>query len=197
MTLAEMVQEVYAITKRSDMVTQTDSAIRMATLRAHQLDFWQRDLREEIVDFLTPAYAITWNPKTAYPRFRAVNYIVKVQHPSDEIYGKPLENHSPIGSYDSYGIQKQNVWYMAGAAIRLNFSEQVRKVAAGFYQHPDIAAPAYSSWIADDYPWAIIERAAAKILTQTGNTDLAVSATQRANEQDALLKISNVQDIGY
>lgn len=197
MNLTEITTEVYALTKRPDLVAQTEAAIRMATLRAHHLDFWQRDLREEIVDFTTPAFTVSWAYKTAYPRFRSVNYIVKAEHPSNEPYGAPLKNVTPLGVYDEYDAQKQNVWYMAGTVINLRFSEQVRKIAIGFYQHPNIVAPDYESWIADDYPWVIIQRAAERVLSGIGFEDLARYAAVEAAAQEALLKISNVQDEGY
>lgn len=196
-SFTEIRDEVYALTKRSDLVAQTESAIRMATLRAHHLDFWSRDLREEVVDFTTPAFTVTWSYKVAYPRFRSVNYIVKAQHPSNEPYGSPLENITPLSGYDDYQLQKQNVWYIAGTSMRLSFSEQVRKILIGFYQHPDIVAPAYVSWIADDYPWVIIQRAAERVLSSIGFEDLARYAAAEAAAQEALLKIGNVQDVGY
>lgn len=86
---------------------------------------------------------------------------------------------------------------MAGTTLKLNFSEQVRKIAIGFYEHPNIVSPNYVSWIADDYPWAIIQRAAERVLSSIGFDDLARYAAGEAAAQEALLKISNVQDVGY
>jgi hypothetical protein len=197
MNLTEILTEVYALTKRPDLVTQSTAAVRAVTLRAHHLDFWARDLREEIVDFSTAAFTRTWAYKVAYPRFRAVNYIIKCQHPSNEPYGKPLVNRPPLASFDDYGIAMRDVWYMAGTNIQISFTEEVRKIAIGFYQHPNIDAPNYESWIADDFPWLIINRAAARILSSIGHDDLAAAAKSDAMEQEALLRLSNTQDEGY
>ena len=44
MTFAEILEEVYLITNRRDLEAQTKSAIKKATLKAHQSDFYYRDL---------------------------------------------------------------------------------------------------------------------------------------------------------
>jgi len=52
-TFAELVADVYIATNRPDLVTQTALAVKVATLKAHQTDFYPKDIFET---------GIQWNP---------------------------------------------------------------------------------------------------------------------------------------
>ena len=45
MTLAELIAEAYTLTARPDLVAETASAIRKATLKMHSVDYFYRDLQ--------------------------------------------------------------------------------------------------------------------------------------------------------
>jgi len=45
MSLAQLSTDVIALTKRPDLVAETTLAVKMATLKAHNSDYYPRDLR--------------------------------------------------------------------------------------------------------------------------------------------------------
>ncbi len=56
MTYDELVTEVYALTKRPDLVAETASLIKAATLKAHHTDFYSKDLFETSVTWPAPSF---------------------------------------------------------------------------------------------------------------------------------------------
>ena len=53
MTFDELVEEVFLITARRDLVAETNSAVKAATLKAHKSDFYSKDIFETGVEFDT------------------------------------------------------------------------------------------------------------------------------------------------
>ena len=51
MTLEELQNEVILLTSRPDLVDRTLQAVKSATLKMHQREFWRRDLREVGIQF--------------------------------------------------------------------------------------------------------------------------------------------------
>jgi hypothetical protein len=91
---------------------------------------------------------------------------------------KPLEVLDPTDLMDDYHQEKVDVCYQAGNTIFIKSSTPLSEFVVGFYQYPLIDAQneykGYTSWIAQEYPWAIIFDAAAAIYSKIGQTDSAV-----------------------
>ena len=77
MTLTELQDEVYTITKRPDLIAETLLAVRQSTLALHQSDFFWRDLAETGISFTTAAYLQEIEYRSILPRFRAIKYLRK------------------------------------------------------------------------------------------------------------------------
>jgi hypothetical protein len=77
MTLDELQQEVFVITKRPDLAAETLLAVRQATLSRHQLDFWAKDILETGLNFGAPAFhqELVW--RSVIPRFRTAKWLRK------------------------------------------------------------------------------------------------------------------------
>jgi hypothetical protein len=58
----------------------------------------------------------------------------------------------------------------------------------GCYLHPDITEESYSSWIADEHPYAIISDAAATVFKMIGFDEQAAYQKQNVTEQIAMLR---------
>ena len=56
MTLNELIAEVYTITNRPDLVAQTLMAVRSATLKLHQSDYYYKDIFETGFQFTSAEY---------------------------------------------------------------------------------------------------------------------------------------------
>jgi hypothetical protein len=88
----------------------------------------------------------------------------------------------PDNIFDIFGYQKNDVCYLAGASILIKSSTPLNWGLIGFYQRPlpdaftednGVSYPRYVSWIANDYPYAIVYDAAASILNSIGMLDAA------------------------
>jgi hypothetical protein len=196
MTLTELQNEVYLITNRPDMAGRTLSAIRAATLRLHQMDFFAKDLFETGVVFSTPAYLQQLEYRPIVPRWRALKYIRKTD--SNQADNLPfLTVVTPELIVDAYGSNRSDICYMGSEVINIRSSTELQYILLGCYVNPAITETGYSSWIATEFPFAIVYEAAAEVFKSVGKTEEFAAHRQMAQEQRQLILISNIQQVGY
>lgn len=196
MNFTELVAEVIQITKRPDLATATESAVKAATLKAHQSDYFFNDLIEVAVEFDEPRFIQTFDPKQVVPRFRQAKYI-RIWEGDVNGYAKEFLEHIQIeAALDNYGHIRTNVFYMAGAFLQIRGTQPVEKVLFGAYQHP-LVTPSenLNSWIADEYPWAIVYEAARTIFLQVGYQEQSRAMQALVGEQYSVLGLSNVDSV--
>lgn len=196
MTLSELYAEVYSLTQRPDKVAETVSAVKAATLKAHQSDFYYKDIFEVGIAFDTSEYAQNLDYRAAQPRWRALKYLRKYDY-VNETPRKLLDILLPDQVFDRYGTQKQDICYVAGAFVQINSSSQEQYYLLGCYLNPDINSFSYTSWIAQDHPYAIVYDAVATIFKSTGKDNESTLYRTLVAEQIMMVKLSNVQAIGY
>jgi hypothetical protein len=196
MILAELVQEVYNLTGRPDRVAETLSAVKAATLKAHQSDFYYKDLKEVVVAFDSADYIQALDYKAVLPLWRAVKYFRKYDYANDTP-GKVLTLVEPANVFDKYTLQKQDIYYVAGAYVQINSSTQEQYYIIGYYSNPDITQAGYTSWVATDHPFCIIYDAAATIFKSIGKDDESANFRNLYAEQISQLRLSNIQANGY
>lgn len=199
MTLNELQAEVISLTRRPDLAALTLSAVKAATLKMHQADFYSKDIYETGVAFDSAAVLQSLEYKTLFPRWRALKYIRKVDATATPpvAFGPALEVISPEAILDSYLIQKSDVVYEAGQVLEIRLSSPHQYFVVGRYDHPNVTTDAYSSWIAQDYPYGIVYDAAATVFKSIGFSEMEASMRTLVAEQIALIKISNIQAVGY
>lgn len=183
---ADLVDEVYGITLRPDLVTQTKSAVRAATLTAHHLDYFPKDLFEQGLQFTTPDFVQSLNYKELIPNWRAFKYLRKYDasvQVGQDLTPKFFELITPEVALDNYGLVRQDTCYLAGETIEIRSTTKDTYMLLGCYVHPTVVEARYSSWIANEYPYAIIYAAAAIIFAQIGYEEQAGSTQQLANLQ--------------
>lgn len=179
MIYSEIRDAVYALTNRPDLVTETALAIQRATVKLHSADFWPRDLTLAAVTL----GAASFNPQiiaaTSLPRLRAINYITArdplsgFAFPTSE---KHYEHITPEALLDEYLTQKKDVWFQSGSTVQILSSTSESQFFVGYYAQPVVSPAAdgtYSSWIATEVPYAIINEAAAVILRSVGHAELS------------------------
>lgn len=193
MTLAELITEVYTLTGRPDLVAETSAAIRKATLKMHSLDFFYRDLQEEIIGFTTVAFKQQYDLAINIPSYRAIKYVRRWNAvPTGlENYFTKLE---PDAVLDSYGREATNIWYVAGSMLNIKGKETIENLVIGYYKHPNVATSSYSSWIAIEQPFAIIEEACANIFQMIGHAEMA-RKYELLSSQNAVLLRQNYLDV--
>jgi hypothetical protein len=196
MNLAELQAAVIALTNRPDLTALTLSAVQSATLKAHQSDYFPRDIYETGLSFFQPEYEHDFEVFTFIPRFRAVKY-ARVYDNANSTPGVFFELIDPANVLDSYNTARTNVMYLGGTEIHFKALAQFQYMLFGCYLNPDIASGTFTSWIADYHFDAIVYEAAAIIFRSTGNLEKFRSMRELVSEQYQLLKINNVLAAGF
>jgi hypothetical protein len=196
MTLNELIAEVYTITNRPDLVAQTLTAVRSATLKLHQSDYYYKDLRETGVSFVSALYVQQLEYRPLFPKWRALKYVRKTDAAGTDT-GAFLELVVPENVLDNYKQNRNDICYVAGEVIQIRSSTQLQYIILGRYDSPDITQSGYSSWIALDHPYAIVFEAASTVFKMIGDTDQFAAYTQLAGMQLVELRNSNILAAGY
>lgn len=196
MTLSELIQEVYTLTGRPDLVNETAAAIRAATLKAHQSDYYYKDIFESGIAFSTAAFVQNLDYRALIANWKSLKYLRKYDITSG-VPGKELTIVLPENIFDEYSIQKDDICYGAGAFIQINSSTQEQYYLMGCYLNPIITPAGYSSWVALDHPYYIIFDAAATVFKTIGKDDEATTYRALVMEQLAELKTANILVNGF
>lgn len=196
MTLSELIAEVYTLTNRPDLVAQTLSAVRAATLKIHQSDYYYKDLFETGISFTSAAYLQQIEFRNLAPRWRAFKYLRKTDVTGTQ-QGALIELIQPEVALDSYGVNRADVCYVAGDVIQVRSSTQLQYALLGRYDNPNITELGYNSWVALDHPYAIVFEAASTVFKMIGDTDQFAAYSQLSGIQMAEVRMSNIQAQGY
>lgn len=176
-TFVEMQAAVIAQTKRPELVTLTDSAIRMATLRAHQVDFFSRD-QASVPILYTPLVSnqIYVDYATIYaglPLLRTPDFMQSV----DQATLLPTENLEFVVDYkyfwDEYNELRQSIFTLVGSTLRARTISNTGRFDLYYYKNPDVSTGLYSSWIADLYKEELAMWAAAIVWMRSGFQEIA------------------------
>lgn len=184
-TFAELVSDVHTITNRPDLVTETKLAVRVATLKAHQSDFFPKDMYEVGIQWPTPDYIQSIEYRALIPRWRAFKYLRKYTNNTPGVLFTLL---TPEQVLDRYGLQKSDICYIAGEMLEIKSSSQDTNMILACYINPVLDENAFSSWIALDHPYAIVYEAARTVFKQIGFDEQATQIRQEVMEQYQILK---------
>lgn len=195
-TLAELCDDVYTITNRPDLVAETQLAVRAATLKIHQSDFYFRDLFETGIQFDSAEYIQQLDIVTIVPNFRSLSYLRQYDS-AGAAAGLFFEILSPGQLLDSYGLERVNIAYAAGRVLNIKAASQIQYALLGVYVNPTVTAGGYSSWVADMYPFAIVFEAVRNLFKQIGYDEQASMYEKLAFEQLVLVKSANIEARGY
>jgi len=195
---AQLITDVGILTNRPDLTAEIGLAVRKATIKAHQADFWLGDL-QVVPQYALPAptvdtaqitsrYTINLVDSVNFPRLRKVAYIRPYVAPNGTVaaasgwetlvanYGVPngARNYSEKSAaliMDSYGVESTNYWYQAGMQVLLRINAPIAYVVIGYYNTPDVTEVNYNSWIAAQFPHLIVEEAASQVFRMIGKLD--------------------------
>lgn len=187
MNQTQMVQEVLGIISRPDQMDVVTSMVRASILKAHQRDYYYKDLVERGVKFTFPGFIQNFNPKTIFGcGFRKIKYVRKwLYDPTDSNLGQGGVLFEPIEIeqvFDEFGDIRLDVMYMAGMNVQLRSSTSIEYALAGAYVLPNIMEDRTGSWICEEYPYYIIHEAAASVLAKVGKEKEASFQKGLANE---------------
>ena len=196
-TFTELCDDVFTITNRPDLIAETKLAVKAATLKAHQIDYFAKDIRESGIKFPTSDYYQQLQLRTLFPTFRAIKYLRRWDNSGSGRAAEFLEITTPLETVDDYGVDKVNIAYLSGDNLSIKAYAPIEYAIVGVYLNPTIVESDYSSWIALDHPFVIVYEAARLVYKQIGFDEQASAFEKLVAEQVALLRIANVQSVGY
>ena len=151
-TFAELFDATVVNTKRPELVALTESCVRLATMKAHQTDFFMRDQVHQSLLY-TPdnskVFVDILNLSTNLPRKRSISFVQS----ADLGNGMPTENFEWREYSDFWDRDKclrTSVYTEIGDTLRLRPCVQTGRFDVIYYRNP-VTSPAldYASWIAD------------------------------------------------
>lgn len=193
-TLAELISDTYTLTGRPDLVDETKLAVKQATLKLHHSDFYPKDIHETGINWSPAAFVQSLPYKSIVPQWRAFKYLRKY---ADSVPGAFFTMLTPEESLDRYAINKDNICYLAGEQIEIRSSTEDEYMLLGCYVHPVLTDEGFSSWLADEHPYAVIYEAAANIFKMIGLDEQAAYMKQTVAEQLQAIKTSQITGVGY
>lgn len=194
-SFAQLKADVMTLTNRPDLSAETELAIRQATLKAHHSDYYPKDLYETGIRFSEPALLQDLEYKQLIPRFRALRYIRKTDVSNADLEFIEILDAGTL--LDSYKRDKDNVCYLAGEVLHIRSSTPLEYVFFGCYIHPLTSPDSYKSWIADEFPFAIVYEAAATVFKTIGFDEQAAAFKQLSSEHLMEMRNSSILAQGY
>lgn len=201
MNLQQLQTAVYTETNRPDLISQTIQAIFAATLALHGAEFFFKDICTAQVVFDNPTDFIQTLDTTTMPGYRRIVFLRKDNpnlYQGYEVNGNPLpplytfaEGRvfginsgrrfinwiSPDNILDGYETEKVDVGYQAGSTLMIKSSTPLQYALVGWLRWPNLDisnnGALFKSWIADEFPYAIVYKAASALLQKIGMTDAA------------------------
>lgn len=179
MLLSDILQEVYAETKRPDLPELTLSKVREATQFLHGADDWSRDLVQ--VNFALPVPLRETNLDIGeILRRRRIKSVIPLGPDT-----QPLERTDITEFSNNFtGEVHPHCFYEFGNTVGIRSHYFTSNIVMWMYVFPEIGATndTYKSWIADVNPYAVIMYATYYVF-QSLNHKGAQLAGQRAQEK--------------
>lgn len=202
MNFNELANEVLSIVKRPDLVSRIESAVRAATLKAHKQDYFFRDLVETGVQFTEPLCVQSFLPTEIFGiNFRKIKYVRYWNYDAADtnlgLAGKFLDAIDIENAIDQYGYTKSDVFYLAGQLTQIRTSSPLSHCLVGAYINPTVATQeTFKSWIAEQYPYAIVYEACRQIFNQVGKASDSRDMLANVVEEYSQLKLDSVNKPG-
>ena len=171
-----MLSDIIALTNRPDLVTETDFALRTATLSVHHSQAFPLDVALAEVVLTVESYLVSLDRFILFPRIRGLS-TVRICGADLEPIVAPEITIVELGDiYDPiYRTLKNNICYLAGAAVNVKTSVPAAAFLIEYLRSPQIQRAVYDSWIAVESPPVIVYSAAAIVLATNGNEEKAKS----------------------
>ena len=176
-TYVEMQSLVYGLTKRPELTGVTAIAIKQATLRAHQVDFFQRDARSVLLTYTVPTsnelFVTIPGIYTEAPRLRTPDFL----QGEDVSTLLPNENLGYVNSYKDFWDEnnelRSSYFTLQGEDLIARFVGATGRAKLYYYVNPVVTEAGYASWIADEYPEEVAQWAAAIVWNRSGFQEIA------------------------
>jgi hypothetical protein len=175
-TFAELYALTLVHTKRPELQALTESAIRVATLRAHHVDFFRRDLKaQQLIYAVNPTsmfYDFPDISATLLPRLRSIKNVYSMTQ--DGLHQiEQLEYRETDDLYNADGEPRRYIYTLIGETLRCFIDMPTGVVDVYYFANPVVTSAGFNSWVARDYPDDLAAWAAAVVFARTGFLDMA------------------------
>lgn len=162
MNFTEVVNEVLAIVKRPDKITDARREVNAAISFCCIDSDFVRDFSENSFAIDSSLYSQSL-ALSSFTRFRKFAYI---KPPATKYYIKPI---APDKVFHGE-CEEVNRYYIAGDNVVFKLSALTSALLIGWYSYPPTLTDASPThWLLDAAPWMIIDRAAAKVFANIGD----------------------------
>jgi hypothetical protein len=189
---------VYDITKRPDLIQETILAIRKAIMKFHMAELWKNDIVQVyplvtvgVGDTYSYRYSLTLSDAVVFPLFRRVAFI-KEYNATPLGYELDFKELDMASLLDDYQLEKVDYWTQAGMGATIRSSKALTQLRVGYYKYPNVIPTTFESWIASQFPDAIIEEAIGSIFSSIGKMDEARDYKSRFLENLHMLQITQI-----
>ena len=166
MTYEELLQGVVTNTNRPELLAETKLAIRRATIRMHNLDYFLGDITEgklTIKPSMQPRISLS-DFGIRFRKFAAIYPVI------DGEVGKQLTKIDPEIFQSARG---KAGYYTLGGTLVIQNCGVIQGIVFQYYTSPVTSEESYNSWIASKHPFAIIDEASAAVFASVGNAEKA------------------------
>lgn len=169
-TFAELFDLTVGNTKRPELVALTETCVRLATMRAHQVDFFLRD--QSIVPLLyaptnSSPFVDIPNVSSQLPRKRSIKLLQSIDlntlWPSETLEWREYKDF-----WDQDRVLRSSVYTEIGDTLRIRPCIQTGRFDVLYYVNPVTTAAGFSSWIAAEHPDEVAMWAAGLVWARTG-----------------------------
>jgi len=198
-TLAALLADVYSITNRPDLTAESTVAVKAAVLKAHQSDFFPRDIITGSFTFASPSLNVQAFTVSTLTRWRAWSYLQNfspTSTPNQPSDARLFDILTPNNLFDEYNILKADMAWQVGMTLNLRSAVALPVLYYGFYQNQNITDINDMGWISDSHPYAIVFEAARVVFKMIGWDAEAAEYNKLSAEQFLELRLSNVLTVG-
>lgn len=165
------------VAKRSDTLGATDIIKRyvaQATLQVHAHDDWALDA-DEFTFLIDATMGTVFNyPTSNITKFRKVNRVYPIDAQGNEMLNYPIERVDPTSLLDYNNLPRMG-YVPIRETLQFRQCSNLYGIKIFYQRYPDVGITneTYNSWIAELYPYAIIDAATQNMQNNSGNADLA------------------------
>lgn len=182
--------DVVELTKRPDLIADTDIAIRLAIRNAHKSGRFWRDLQSSTIGPLSTATEVqSANIVDFTTRFRQAALVQSGTRPDVHLEVVTIE-----GLLDWEGYPKKNICWAAGTALNIRALNPEATYKFTYYQYPVISPQdSMNSWIADQHQELISLWAAMTVLNAVNEQEIVGRLEKLALEAYSQLKKDSIE----
>jgi len=169
----DMLDNVYVLTNRPDLVAETKSQIKKAAIKLHGADFFKADLKEVVVPVTAAVdfrYTLDLTDTAHFTRRRKVHYVRQYETPPTG-RERDYKMYDAADILDDYSLEGTNYSYQAGLVVNVISFAALTNVRVGYFQFPDTSETTFSSWIASLSTSYLEEEAAKNIFKIIGKDE--------------------------